>query len=189
MTNVANNAANNALQDKANSLADRMNRLTAKLNLSEELLVQGSDIVDFVEEKTKTIELYQNPSYADIMNIQIMTEDFKYVRETLREVTDNARRVQNAITLELIDTDSEKRAALVVSFAELSKAITDAQKLYVDSYRQMSNTLLNLDKIKKADPPPPSNVTNNLHIHGTETVSTFDLIAALQSRANNKQKE
>lgn len=180
---------NDAVQDKANSLADRMNRLTEKLNLSEELLVQGSDIVDFVEEKTKTIELYQNPSYADIMNIQIMTDDFKYVRETLREVTDNARRVQNAITLELIDTDSEKRAALVVSFAELSKAITDAQKLYVDSYRQMSNTLLNLDKIKKAD-TGPSNVTNNLHIHGTETVSTFDLIAALQARAtNNTQKE
>lgn len=185
------NTMNDAVQDKANSLADRMNRLTEKLNLSEELLVQGSDIVDFVEEKTKTIELYQNPSYADIMNIQIMTEDFKYVRETLREVTDNARRVQNAITLELIDTDSEKRAALVVSFAELSKAITDAQKLYVDSYRQMSNTLLNLDKIKKVEPNPgPSNVTNNLHIHGTETVSTIDLIAALQSRAtNNKQKE
>lgn len=180
---------NDAVQDKANSLADRMNRLTEKLNLSEELLVQGSDIVDFVEEKTKTIELYQNPSYADIMNIQIMTDDFKYVRETLREVTDNARRVQNAITLELIDTDSEKRAALVVSFAELSKAITDAQKLYVDSYRQMSNTLLNLDKIKKAD-TGLSNVTNNLHIHGTETVSTFDLIAALQARAtNNTQKE
>ena len=180
---------NDAVQDKANSLADRMNRLTEKLNLSEELLVQGSDIVDFVEEKTKTIELYQNPSYADIMNIQIMTDDFKYVRETLREVTDNARRVQNAITLELIDTDSEKRAALVVSFAELSKAITDAQKLYVDSYRQMSNTLLNLDKIKKAD-TGPTNVTNNLHIHGAETVSTFDLIAALQARAtNNTQKE
>ena len=170
-----------ALKEKANSLAERMNRLTEKLELSEELLVQGDDIVEYVEGNTKTIELYQNPSYADIMNLHIMTEDFKYVRETLREVTDNARRVQNSITLELLDTDSEQRAALVVSFAELSKAITDAQKLYVDSYKQMSTTLLNLDKIKKAD-QSPTNVTNNLHIHGTETVSTIDLIAKLQSQ-------
>lgn len=174
-----------ALTVKANSLADRMNRLTEKFNLSEELLVEGSDIVEYVEEKTTAVELYSNASYADIMNLKIMTEDFKYVRETLREVTDNARRVQNAITLELLDTDSEQRANLVVSFAELSKAITDAQKLYVDSYKQMSTTLLNLDKIKKAD-QGPTNVTNNLHIHGTETVSTIDLIAKLQSQSKKE---
>jgi len=171
-----------ALRGKADSLADRMNQLTSKLDLSEDLLVQSDDIIDFVKEKTQKIELYNNPNYADIMNLQIMTEDFRYVRETLREVTDNARRVQNSITLELLDVDNEKRANLVQSFAELSKAITDAQKLYVDSYKQMSTTLLNLDKIKKADQIEQSgNVINNLHIHG-EAISTLDLLTKLQSK-------
>lgn len=166
---------------KADSLAAKMNKITEQLDLSEELLVEGSDIVEYVEDKTQDITLYEEKSYADIMNLQIMTDDFKYVRETLREVTDNARRVQNAITLDLLDTDDDKRAALVVSFAELSKAITDAQKLYVSSYKEMSTTLLNLDKIKKAEKAEgPKTINNTLNVTTAEPISTTDLIQQLR---------
>lgn len=173
-----------ALDNKAESLANKMNKLTAKLDLSDELVIQGDDIVEYIEEKTLDVALFTDSSYADIMNINVMTDDFKYVRDTLKEVTDNARRVQNAITLDLLSTDDDNRASLIVSFAELSRAITDAQKLYVQSYKDMSVTLLNLDKIKKAEKAenPNGNVTNNLHIHNTETVSTVDLIKKLQNK-------
>lgn len=171
--------------DKADTLAKKMNKLTESLDLSDELLVEGQDIVEYVEEKTKDVTLYQEDSYADIMNLEIMTEDFKFVRETLKEITQNARRVQNSVTLELLDEDNDdKRAGLIMSFSELSKAITDAQKLYVQSYKEMSTTLLNLDKIKKnAEPSANANVTNNnLHVHTTENISTVDLIKRLQTK-------
>lgn len=172
-----------ALKDKADSLADKMNKLTEKLDLSEELLVQGDDIVEYVGEKTQDIALHTESSYADIMNLKIMTDDFKYVRETLKELTENARRVQNSLTLDLLSSDDEARASLIVSFAELSKAITDAQKLYVDSYKQMSTTLLNLDKIKKNEIDDTSKTENHLHLHGSKAISTVDLIKELK---NNK---
>jgi hypothetical protein len=166
----------------AESLAARMNKLTATLDLSDDLLIEGDDIVEYVEENTKKIELFTDSNYADIMNLEIMTQDFKFVRETLKEVTENARRVQNAVTLDLLsDDDTDSRASLIISFAELSKAITDAQKLYVLSYKEMSTTLLNLDKIKKNDKDVnPSSVTNNLHIY--DPVTTTDLIKKLKGK-------
>jgi hypothetical protein len=156
-----------------------MEKLSKKLDLSDELLSQGDSITEFVQSESKNIS---SANYADIMNISIMSDDFAYVRETLKEITENARRVQNAITLELLNHDGDKRASLVVSFAELSRAITDAQKLYVDSYKQMSGTLLNLDKIKKAEELEKlsGHTVNNLHIHGSEAISTLELMKKLK---------
>lgn len=176
------------ISSKANRLASRMNQLTEKLGLSDELLIEADDIVECVAAKTQEIKLFAGPpeksgaSYADIMNLEIMVEDFQYVRETLREVTDNARRVQGAVTIDLLDTDDDKRAALVVSFAELSKAITDAQKLYVESYRHMSTTLLNLNKIKAEKSQEDYgnvNITNNNLFTGSN-MSTVELIQKLK---------
>lgn len=170
---------------KADSLASKMNKLTEKLELSEELILEGNDIVEYVEEKTQDVQLYSDANYADIMNLEVMTNDFKYVRETLREVTDNARRVQNSVTLDLLDSDDDKRASLIMSFSELSKAITDAQKLYVQSYKEMSTTLLNLDKIKKNEKAEgPQTVNNTLNVNTTEAISTVDLIKKLSGDKN-----
>jgi len=169
---------------KAQSVADKMNNLTSKLDLSEELLVQSDDIVDYVEGTTKDITLSSDTNYADIMNLEIMTDDFKFVRESLKEITKNARKVQNLITLDLLSDESDKnenRPSLIMSFSELSKAITDAQKLYVQSYKEMSTTLLNLDKIKKnKQDEGPTTVNNTLNINSHESLNTADFIKQLK---------
>lgn len=176
--------SNMDFSQKAQSVADKMNNLTSKLDLSEELLVQSDDIVDYVEGTTKDITLSSDTNYADIMNLEIMTDDFKFVRESLKEITKNARKVQNLITLDLLSDESDKnenRPSLIMSFSELSKAITDAQKLYVQSYKEMSTTLLNLDKIKKnKQDEGPTTVNNTLNINSHESLNTADFIKQLK---------
>lgn len=175
-------------KSKAETMAEKMNKLTQSLDLSEDLLVEGDDIVEYVEEKTKDITIADERSYADIMNLKVMTEDFQFVRSTLKEVTENARRVQNAITMELLGEDSEGQASLIVSFSELSKAITDAQKLYVLSYKEMSTTLLNLDKIKKAEKHEKGNEIpsggNHVHFHSAEPLSPVEVLERLRNKKN-----
>lgn len=163
-----------------------MNRLTAKfadnLGTAEEMVLTGDDIVDYVEEKTQDVQLYVGAEImaAEIINLNNMVEDFKYVRETLKENTDNGRRVLNSITLDLLDSDDEKRAGLVMSFAELNTAIANNMKLYMLAYKEISNVLLNLDKIKKAEKADnPQTINNTLNINSTETISTVDLIKRL----------
>lgn len=177
------------IKDKSESLADKMNRLTEKLvdniDLANDMVLTGDDIESYVEEKTESINLYSSDDItADVISLNNMVEDFKYVRETLKENTDNARRVLNSVTFDLLDSDDDKRASLIMSFAELNKAVADNMKLYVNSYKEISNVLLNLDKIKKSQSKEnPSTVNNTLNIN-TEAVSTVDLIKKLSENVN-----
>lgn len=176
-------------KDKSQSLAEKMNRLTAKfadnIDTAEEMVLTGDDIVEFIEEKTQDVQLYAGAEImaAEIINLNNMVEDFKYVRETLKENTDNGRRVLNSITLDLLDSDDDKRAGLVMSFAELNTAIANNMKLYMLAYKEISNVLLNLDKIKKAEKAEkPQTINNTLNINSTETISTVDLIKRLTNK-------
>lgn len=166
-------------KDKAESLADKMNRLSEKFELAEEMSITGSDIVQYVEDKTEDIELFSSDiSPLEIINLQNMVDDFKYVRDTLKETADNGRRVLNSVTLDLLESDGDKRAGLIISFAELNKAVTDNMKLYIQSYKEISNTLLNLDKIKKQE--APKTINNTVNVTTVEPISTVDLIKKLK---------
>lgn len=176
-------------KEKARGLAERIEGLSESLDRSDELLSEGDGVLEKAEQisdspvplkPTGGGVLHEEGSYADIMNLATMTDDFRFVRDTLKEVTENARRVQGSITLELLESEGEKRSSLVMSFSELSKAITDAQKLYVQSYKEMSNTLLNLDKIKQNSDRAGADPSQHLHIHSRENISTVDLINRLK---------
>lgn len=182
-------------KDKSQSLAEKMNRLTAmfseNIDVANEMVLTGDDIIEHVQEKTQTIDLYSNTALStsdipctEIINLSNMVEDFKYVRETLKENTDNGRRVLNSITLDLLDSDDDKRAGLVMSFAELNTAIANNMKLYMIAYKEISNVLLNLDKIRKAEKAEgPKTVNHNtVNINSPEVVSTIELIKRLSAK-------
>ena len=181
-------------KEKSESLADKMNKITSKfsenLDTTEELLIEGGDVVEFVEEKTKDITLSQSTLIpaAEIINLDNMVSDFRYVRDTLKENIENGRRVLNSITIDLLAADEENRAALVIAFAELNKAIADNTKIYISSYKNISDILLNIDKVKKQEKQAfeeKGNVTNNtLNIHTNEPISTVDLIKQLNNQKN-----
>lgn len=186
--------------DKANSLANKLNELTAKFNLSEEMVISGEDIIEDVKKKTDIIDLssgkakvvdadiepeFNSAIVLELVNLQAMVEDFQYIRETLKETTDNGRRVLNKVTIDLLDTEEDQRAALITSFAELNSAVGKNMSLYMDSYKQISNVLVNLDKIiKNTNSRTPTNsVVNNtqVNITSTEQISTADLLNKLRT--------
>lgn len=168
---------------KAQSLAEKMNNLTKKFDLAEEILIEGNDIIDYVEEHTTNVELFEDN--IESINLELMVDDFKFVRETLKESIENGRKVLNVVTLDLLDTEDEKRAALILSFAELNKAVADNSKLYMQSYREISTVLLNLDKIKKAKSKTEvtNNTNNTININaGAEPISAMDIIKRLKNK-------
>ena len=193
--------------DKANSLAAKMNSLTEKFNLSEEMVISGEDIIEDVKKKTDIIDLtsgavkiidaeiepeFNTALVLELVNLQAMVEDFQYIRETLKETTDNGRRVLNKVTLDLLDSEDEQRAPLITSFAELNSAVGKNMQLYMDSYKNISVVLGNVDKIIKNSnirTPSGASVINNtqVNITSTEQISTADLlnkmrIAKLESK-------
>ena len=186
--------------DKANSLAKKMNELTEKFSLSDEMIISGEDIIEDVKKKTDIIDLssgkpklvpaidaeieqeFNTSLVLELVNLKAMVEDFQYIRETLKETTDNGRSVLNKVTIDLLDSDEEGRASLILSFAELNAAVGKNMSLYMDSYKQISNVLVNLDKIIKNTNSTKSSsgtsVVNNtqVNITSTEAVSTAELL-------------
>lgn len=179
--------------DKANSLAKKMNELTEKFSLSQEMVLSGDDIIEDVKKKTDIIDLktseviqteleqeFNSTLVLELVNLKAMVEDFEYIRETLKETTDNGRRVLNKVTIDLLDSEDDQRASLILSFAELNSAVGKNMSLYMDSYKQISNVLVNLDKIIKNtnSKSPASSVVNNtqVNITSTESVSTAELL-------------
>ena len=183
--------------DKANALANKLNELTEKFNLSNEMVLSGDDIIEDVKKKTDLIELnsgvpklnetieveieqeFNTSLVLELVNLKAMVEDFEYIRETLKETTDNGRRVLNKVTIDLLDSDEDQRASLILSFAELNSAVGKNMSLYIDSYKQISNVLVNLDKIiKNVNKTKPANVVNNtqVNISSTEQISTAELL-------------
>ena len=183
--------------DKANALANKLNELTEKFNLSNEMVLSGDDIIEDVKKKTDLIELnsgvpklnesidveieqeFNTSLVLELVNLKAMVEDFEYIRETLKETTDNGRRVLNKVTIDLLDSDEDQRASLILSFAELNSAVGKNMSLYMDSYKQISNVLVNLDKIiKNVNKTKPANIVNNtqVNISSTEQISTAELL-------------
>lgn len=167
-------------KDKSESLAKKMNELTKKftnnLDTVDEMVVTGTDVEEYVGNELQNVNTL---TAAEIVNLENMVSDFKFVRETLRENAENGRRVLNKVTLDLLQqTDNKRQASLITSFAELNKAVADNMKLYVISYKEISKVLVNLDRIKQKN---PKTVTNNLNI-SSEAVSTVDLIKELSGK-------
>ena len=185
--------------DKANALAKKMNELTQKFDLSSEMVISGDDIIEDVKKKTDIIDLssdkpkiiptidveieqeFNTSLVLELVNLKAMVEDFQYIRETLKETTDNGRSVLNKVTIDLLDSDEEGRASLILSFAELNAAVGKNMSLYMDSYKQISNVLVNLDKIIKntnSKSGTGTSVVNNtqVNITSTEAVSTAELL-------------
>lgn len=185
--------------DKANALAKKMNELTQKFDLSSEMVISGDDIIEDVKKKTDIIDLssdkpkiiptidveieqeFNTSLVLELVNLKAMVEDFQYIRETLKETTDNGRSVLNKVTIDLLDSDEEGRASLILSFAELNAAVGKNMSLYMDSYKQISNVLVNLDKIIKntnSRSGSGASVVNNtqVNITSTEAVSTAELL-------------
>jgi len=162
-------------KDKSESLAEKMGKLTGKfsdsIEVSEEIVDIGSDLIEYVDGKTKDIVIT-----SEIINLKNMVIDFKYVRETLKQNTISGRIVLNAITLDLLNSKDTKRASLIMSFTELNKAVAENMKLYINSYKEISSVLLNLNKMKDDNYPRKG---KEKIINTTEIISTAELIKKL----------
>lgn len=180
-------------EDRANTLADKMNKITARfkenLDSAEEMDLTGNDIIEYAEEKTADLpKNLDDASYLELINLNTLLQDFDYIRRTLRENADQGRGIIKTLGIDISASDPDSLAALITSYAELNKSITDTLKLFVQAYKDISTIITNLEKVKSGF----NKTTNNLNItnisdnpNGLDIVSTTaDIIK--QIKEHNK---
>ena len=120
---------------------------------------------------------------GEVMNVEAMVQDFNYMRSLLKETTSNSKTVLESVTEELLNSDEDSRAGLILAFSELNKAQLEGIKLFMQSYKEISIILANFAKVQKDSRPKdgPNNVytTNVLNVEASAT-STADIINRLR---------
>lgn len=157
------------------SLQEKLER--ARQNLSNSI-ESAKELVDDVEiENTVSINYSTNTTSNDVIQLVSLTEDFQFIRETLRENAENGRRVLRTIAQDLMNSDEEMTASLVLSFAELNKAIAENIKLYMVTYKSISDTLKNIQILEEKNRTKNNVVDIN---QGFKVITTADILEELR---------
>ena len=175
--------------EKARQLADKMNKITEAfkdkldesdtnqvVNNASDLLVSSDDLVtetDNVITADLEHKSITDDDIADVINLQNMVEDVKFIRNTLRESTETSKKLLKSISTEI---EIEPDARMLQGYAEISGTVTECMKIYLQCYKEMSNILLNLAKVKNNQPKTVTNI--NIEAEH-KSISTVDLIREL----------
>lgn len=191
--------------DKLDAVTKKMNRITEELTrnveVSEDVLVTTGELHDYLKQKENRDEIVHSliprnsavaeesrslapvtEIAADVVNVQAMIDDFQYMRDMLRETTENSRKVLGSITEELMLSDVESQAALVMAYGELNKAQIESVKLFIQSYKEISTILVNLSKVHNSGTPHTVHTTNVLNIEDKSNISSADIINRLRAK-------
>ena len=104
-----------------------------------------------------------------------MVEDVKFIRNTLRESTETSKKLLKSISTEI---EIEPDARMLQGYAEISGTVTECMKIHLQCYKEMSNILLNLAKVKNNQPKTVTNI--NIEAEH-KSISTVDLIKELSN--------
>lgn len=156
------------------TLQEKLERARQNLTNSIE---SAKELVDDVEvEETVSIK-YDSANSQDVIQLTTLVEDFQFIRETLRENAENGRRVLRTIAQDLMNSDEGMTSSLVMSFAELNKAIAENIKLYMVTYKSISDTLKNIQLIEDKN----RSKNNVVDIKGDfKVITTADILEELR---------
>lgn len=143
--------------------------------------VENSYIFDVVTNSKETLlsSLDEPEGQADVIQLYQLVQDFEYIRETLRENQQNGRRVLRSVQDEIMDSEEAQKASLILSFQELNKAIQENIKLYISTYKSITETLKNIQTIQKTQNLNKPKDVKALESN-SENITTADIIARLR---------
>ena len=169
-------------KESADKLVQKMNAITTafkdKVDCVDDLLVETEDIIDESSELV-TAEIEKpspNVNLAEVLNLQNMIDDVKYIRETLAECSSTGKKLLKSMAQEI---EMEPDARLLEGYSALCNVINENMKLYLQCYRDMSSIVLNLSKAQSVNNQGPKEVTNIIVDDGATIKSTAELIKEL----------
>ena len=151
---------------------EKIKEISKKFDLAEDIVEASNEVQVISDDIIKEPQFY---APSDVMSLEIMANDFKFSRDTLKETIEYGRLVLEKATTSLLLEDDEK-ASNTMAFAELTTAVLNGVKVHSQLYKDFSTVLLNIKKINSEN----INITNNLNIKNTENISTVELIKRLK---------
>nr|DAP49575.1 MAG TPA: Terminase DNA packaging enzyme small [Caudoviricetes sp.] len=122
-----------------------------------------TDLID-VEVLDKTdvsnnVETTVPENLSGIIDLKLLVEDYKNLRNLVLANTATSKKVLDSLTIEMF-ANEVCTPEMVSSYSTLLKTINDSMKLMTNSYKEISDVLLNIHKINTIDKPKDVKVKN-----------------------------
>lgn len=87
---------------------------------------------------------------SGIIDLKLLVEDYKNLRNLVLANTATSKKVLDSLTIEMF-ANEVCTPEMVSSYSTLLKTINDSMKLMTNSYKEISDVLLNIHKINTID--------------------------------------
>lgn len=164
----------NVIHAKAEKMTKKLNKIanTLQKQVPEAKVdsIEPTEVVEYIENKTPIIASSSSmPVVADQdtkIDVKHMFDDFDYIRKTIYENTECSRSLMELVAGNLLDEDSEATPGMIAAFADLNRTVMENMKLCIQSYKDLSTIMNNIN----ASTSKPEHVTNNVNFIGSDAV-------------------
>lgn len=118
--------------------------------------------VEVIEENTEISDKAETTvpeNLSGIIDLKLLVEDYKNLRNLVLANTAISKKVLDSLTIEMF-ANEVCTPEMVSSYSTLLKTINDSMKLMTNSYKEISDVLLNIHKINTIDKPKDVKVKN-----------------------------
>lgn len=118
--------------------------------------------VEVIEENTEISDKAETTvpeNLSGIIDLKLLVEDYKNLRNLVLANTATSKKVLDSLTIEMF-ANEVCTPEMVSSYSTLLKTINDSMKLMTNSYKEISDVLLNIHKINTIDKPKDVKVKN-----------------------------
>jgi hypothetical protein len=118
--------------------------------------------VEVIEENTEISDKAETTvpeNLSGIIDLKLLVEDYKNLRNLVLANTATSKKVLDSLTIEMF-VNEVCTPEMVSSYSTLLKTINDSMKLMTNSYKEISDVLLNIHKINTIDKPKDVKVKN-----------------------------
>lgn len=108
---------------------------------------------------SNNVETTVPENLSGIIDLKLLVEDYKNLRNLVLANTAISKKVLDSLTIEMF-ANEVCTPEMVSSYSTLLKTINDSMKLMTNSYKEISDVLLNIHKINTIDKPKEVKVKN-----------------------------
>lgn len=108
---------------------------------------------------SNNVETTVPENLSGIIDLKLLVEDYKNLRNLVLANTATSKKVLDSLIIEMF-VNEVCTPEMVSSYSTLLKTINDSMKLMTNSYKEISDVLLNIHKINTIDKPKEVKVKN-----------------------------
>ena len=174
---------------RGEQLANKIDKIASTFDIAESSVEEVAELVEErspveVQFNNNPIEVESTEVVEQIIQLDILREDFQTIRTTLLDTVKNGRLIVQSLADEMLTTDTERKASMITSFAELTTAINQSLKLLSSIYKEIvtvQKELHNFNNVDNGSGQTVHNTQNNFF-----TGSTADIIKQLREEKEGK---